>query len=176
MAGTPAWPHRRSIYEGRVVRLGIEACPRPGGDDLQLEIIRHPGAAAVLPLHADGTVTLVEVHRHAAGGPLLELPAGLIEPGEAPGAAAARELAEEVQLRAGALVPLGRVWTAPGYTDEQVHLFLGLDLSAATAPPDPDERLAPVRISVDEAWRRVRDGRIADAKTICALHLGLGAR
>jgi ADP-ribose pyrophosphatase len=176
MSGTPAWPRRRSVYEGKVVRLGIEACPRPGGDDQLLEIVRHPGAAAVLPLHADGSLTLVHVHRHAAGGPLLELPAGLLEPGEDPRAAAARELAEEAQLRAGVLVPLGRVWTAPGYTDEQVHLFLGLELSEVSAPPDPDEHLAPVRITVEEAWRRVRDGRIADAKTICALHLGLGAR
>jgi len=176
MPDTPARPHRRVVYEGRLVRLGIEPALQPDGRTVHLEIVRHPGAAAVLPLHADGTLTLVEVQRHAAGGALLELPAGLLEPGEAPAAAAARELAEEAQLQAGLLIPLGRVWTAPGYTDEQVHLFLGLDLSPVTADPDPDEQIVTVRLAVDEAWRRVRDGRICDAKTICALHLGLGSR
>lgn len=176
MPSPPARPHRREVFEGRLLRLGIERAVQPDGRAVDLEIIRHPGAAAVLPLHADGTLTLVEVQRHAAGGALLELPAGLLEPGEAPVAAAARELAEEAQLQAGTLVPLGRVWTAPGYTDEQVHLFLGLDLSPVRAVPDPDEQLVTVRVPVDEAWRRVRDGRICDAKTICALHLGLGPR
>ena len=161
---------RRLVYDGRIVKLGIEQAQLPSGRTVSLEIIRHPGAATVVPLHDDGTVTLVHQYRHAGGGMHHEVPAGLLEPGEAPAACAARELAEEVQL-AGTLTPLGCIHTTPGFTDERIHIFRATGLRPAAGAPEDDEYIQVVRIPVSEALAMVRDGRITDAKTICALHL-----
>ncbi len=164
---------RRVVHDGRIVKLGLETATLPDGRAVELEIVRHPGAAAVVPVHADGTVTLVHQHRHAAGGMIYEVPAGVLEPGEPPEACAARELAEEVQLQARDLVLLGPIHTTPGFTDERIWLFKATGLSPAEGALDADEYIRVVRIPVDEALAMARDGRITDAKTICALHLAL---
>jgi ADP-ribose pyrophosphatase len=163
---------RRSVYRGRIVDLGLETATLPDGRTVELEVVRHPGAAAVVPLHDDGTVTLVHQYRHAGGGMHHEVPAGLLEPGESPAVCAARELAEEVQLQ-GTLESLGVIYTTPGFTDERIHIFRATGLSAAPGELDPDEYIRVVRVPVDEALGMVRDGRLTDAKTICALHLAL---
>jgi ADP-ribose pyrophosphatase len=162
---------RRPIYQGRVVDLGLERAQLPNGVEIDLEIIRHPGAGAIVPLHADGSVTLVHQHRHAAGGMIYEVPAGLLEPGEAPELCARRELAEEVQLQATELVHLSTIHTTPGFIDERIHIYLATGLSVADASPDADEYIEIIRIPLDEALAWIRTGRITDAKTICALHL-----
>ena len=162
---------RRTIYKGRIVDLGIEPVTLPNGVALDLEIIRHPGAAAVVPVHADGTVTLVRQYRHAGGGMHIEIPAGVLEAGEEPQTCAARELGEEVQLAAGRLTPLSVIHTTPGFTDERIHLFLGQDLTPSDARPEDDEYLEPIRIPLSEALDRVRAGEITDGKTICGLML-----
>lgn len=159
---------RRSVYKGRIVDLGLEEAALPNGLTVTLEIIRHPGACAVVPLHADDTVTLIHQHRHAAGGLIYEIPAGVLEAGEAPEACAARELAEEVQL-AGTLTPLTTIHTTPGFTDERIHLFLATDLRAAEGQPEADEVLRAVRVPLAEALAWVDGGQITDAKTISAL-------
>ena len=166
---------RRPIYQGRIVDLGLETATLPDGRTVELEVIRHPGAAAVVPLHADGTVTLVHQHRHAGGGMHIEVPAGVLEPGEPPEACAARELAEEVQLTAEHLRPLGAIHTTPGFTDERIWLFAATGLSPADARPEADEYIEVLRIPTAEALAMVADGRITDGKTICALHLALCA-
>ena len=162
---------RRPIYQGRIVDLGLETATLPDGRTVELEVIRHPGAAAVVPVHDDGTVTLVHQHRHAGGGMHYEVPAGVLEPGEPPEQCAARELGEEVQLRAGRLVPLGAIHTTPGFTDERIWLFRAEALSPSPDQPDEDEYIRVVRMPVEQALAMVRDGRITDGKTICALHL-----
>jgi ADP-ribose pyrophosphatase len=162
---------RRAIYRGRIVDLGIERATFPDGRQVELEVIRHPGASAVLPLHDDGSVTLVRQWRHAGGGLHVEVPAGVLERGEAPAACAARELAEEAQLQAGTLVPLASIHTTPGFTDERIHLFLARDLRPADGRPEADEYLHPLRVPFEEALQWTADGRITDGKTICALHL-----
>ena len=162
---------RRLVYAGRIVNLGIERARLPDGRQVDLEVIRHPGAAAVLPLHPDGTVTLVHQYRHAGGGMHHEVPAGVLEPGEAPEACARRELAEEVKLQAGHLRPLAAIHTTPGFTDERIHLFLATGLSAAEGELDADEYIEVVRLPLGDALAMVKDGRLTDAKTICALHL-----
>ena len=159
---------RRPIYAGRIVNLGIEEVVLPNGLTVNLEIIRHPGACAVVPLHADGTVTLIHQHRHAAGGLIHEIPAGVLEAGEAPETCAARELAEEVQL-AGTLTRLTTIHTTPGFTDERIHLFLATDLAVAEGQPEADEVLRAVRIPLSEALAWVDSGQITDGKTIAAL-------
>lgn len=138
-------------------------------------MIRHPGAAAVVPLHEDGSVTLVHQYRHAAGGMIYEVPAGKLDGGEDPLTCATRELAEEVQLRARTLRLLTVIHTTPGFTDERIHLYVGTGLEPAEGAPEWDEHLRVVRVPGEEALAMVRDGRITDAKTLCALLLALGA-
>ena len=161
---------RQIVYRGRVVELGIEDAVLPGGAEVRLEIIRHQGAAGVVPVHGDGTVTLVRQYRHAAGGVIWEIPAGVLEPGESPEECAARELSEEVQLQ-GELQALGSIFTTPGFTDERIWLFLACSLGPSPGRPDADEALEPFRLPFSEALDMVRRGEITDAKTICALHL-----
>jgi ADP-ribose pyrophosphatase len=167
-------PDRRVQYAGHIVNLGLETATLPNGRTVELEIIRHPGASAIVPVHADGTVTLVHQHRHAAGGMIYEIPAGVLDPGELPMACAARELAEEVQLQ-GRLTPIGCIHTTPGFTDERIWLFLAQDLGPADAAPEDDEYIEVVRIPMRRALAMTADGRITDAKTICALHLAAAA-
>jgi ADP-ribose pyrophosphatase len=165
--------NRRVIFEGHVVNLGLETATLPSGLVVELEVIRHPGAAAVVPIHADGSVTLIHQHRHAGGGMHYEIPAGLLEPGESPQYSAARELAEEVQLQAAHYRHLTTIYSTPGFTDEQIHLYAATGLSVADGQPDADEYIQIVRVPRDEALAMVRDGRITDAKTVCALLLAL---
>lgn len=160
---------RLPIFKGRVVDLGIEVAELPDGRTVELEVIRHPGAAAVVPWHGDGTITLVHQFRHAGGGMHYELPAGVLGPNEIPDDCAARELAEETGLRAGRLDLLGLVHTTPGFTDERIYLFLAQDLGEGEAHPEQDEHLRPVRLPLDEALALVDQGRLTDAKTLSGL-------
>ncbi len=131
--------------------------------------MRHPGAAAVVPLHEDGTVTLIYQFRHAGGGMHYEVPAGVLDEGEIPDLAARRELAEETGLRAGKLKRLGVIHTTPGFTDERIYLFLATELSQGEASPEWDEFLQPVRMPLEQALGMIDEGDLTDAKTICAL-------
>ena len=162
---------RQVVYDGRVVKLGLEDATLPDGRRVRLEIIRHQGAAAVLPLHEDGTVTLIQQYRHAAGGLIWEVPAGVIEPGEQPDVCAARELAEEARLRAAELRPLAVIHTTPGFTDERIYLYLATGLSETDGQLDADEYLHARRLPLSEALAMSADGRITDAKTLVTLLL-----
>jgi ADP-ribose pyrophosphatase len=162
---------RRPIHQGRIVDLGLEDATLPNGAQVQLEVIRHRGAAAIVPLHDDRSVTLVHQYRHAAGGMIWEVPAGVLDGGERPDVCAVRELREEVQLEARTLTPLGAILTTPGFTDERIHLFLAQGLTAAEGAPEPDEYIEVARVPLERALGWIADGTIVDAKTICALHL-----
>lgn len=159
---------RRSLHRGRVGDFGLEDVVLPNGRAVTLEVLRHPGASAVLPIHADGTITLLRQHRHAAGGTIWEIPAGKLEPDEDPTTCAARELQEEAGL-VGTLEHVGVILPAPAYTDERIHLFLATDLHDAPDAPEADEVLEPVRVAFDEALAMVKRGDITDGKTIAAL-------
>lgn len=158
-----------SIYAGRIVNLSTHDVVLPNGHEVRLEIVHHPGAAAVVPLHSDGTVTLIHQYRHAAGGFIYEIPAGLLEAGEAPIACAGRELQEETGLAAAELVPLVAYHTTPGFSDEIIHIFVGRNLTEGEAAPEADEVLTCVRWPLDEAVARIYRGEITDGKTIIAL-------
>ena len=107
---------RRSIHAGRVVKLIVERVLLPNGAQTDLEVIEHPGASTVLPFITADEVVLIRQHRHCAGGSILEVPAGTLQPGESPEACAFREIEEETGYRAGRLEPLGWIWTTPGFT------------------------------------------------------------
>jgi ADP-ribose pyrophosphatase len=161
-----------TIYSGRVVTLELDRVRLPGGGETLREVIRHRGAAVVLPLLDDGRVVLVRQYRYPVGESLLELPAGTFEPAEDPMECAARELAEETGFRARALSPLGRFYSAPGYTDETLHAVLATGLERTTgAEPDHDELIATELVAPGEVLRRIAGGEIQDAKTIVTLML-----
>lgn len=133
------------------------------------QVIRHPGGVAVLPLHADGTVTLIRQTRPAVGIALLELPAGRLDPHETPAQCGRRELREETGLEATGLHSLGIIHSSPGVFDEVIHLFVATGLSQHEPQPDADEAIEPLRLPLAEALQLARDGQITDAKTIAAL-------
>jgi ADP-ribose pyrophosphatase len=159
----------RTVFAGRIVTLNVESVTLPNGVSVELEIIHHPGAAAVVPLHEDGSVLLVRQYRHAAGGWLLEIPAGKLDPGEDPHDCAQRELEEETGYRAGRLDFLVSLLTTPGFTDEVIHLYRATDLTPGTQALGHDEVLEVVRMDLAAAVREIRRGGIRDAKTIAGL-------
>jgi ADP-ribose pyrophosphatase len=160
----------RHIYKGRIVDLRLEEVTLPNQVTVALEMVRHPGAAAVVALDDEGCVTLLHQFRHAAGGFIWEIPAGKLDAGEDPERCAARELREEAGLVAGELVHLGAVLTAPGFCDERIHLYLARRLSSAPQQLDDDEVLTLRRVPLAEALEMIRAGDIEDAKTIAGLH------
>jgi ADP-ribose pyrophosphatase len=169
-AGEPR-SRSREIYRGKVVHLFVDTVTLPNGHTTTLERIRHPGAAAVVPFVDPATILLVRQYRHAAGGYLLEIPAGKLDPGETPEHCAARETEEETAHRAGRLVRMGAILTTPGFTDEVIHLFAGFDLVRTESALEADEDLTVVPLPFADALARVERGEIQDAKTMSALLL-----
>ncbi len=159
----------RPVHEGRVVRLYVERVRLPNGNVCELEIVRHPGAAAVVPVDADGRVLLVRQYRHAAGGYLLEVPAGKLDPGEPPDECARREVEEETGHRAGRLDSLGWIHTTPGFSDEKIWLFLATGLEKTRQRLQADEVLTVEKVPLSDALEMAVSGGIADAKSVCAI-------
>lgn len=160
------------IYSGKLVHLYRDTVEMPDGTQAMREIVRHPGAVAAVAL-LDGDsgpqVLLVRQYRTAAQKPLLEIPAGTLEPGENPDDAMARELQEEAGYRPGQLDRLLGEYTAPGYTTELIHIYLATDLTPARLEQDADEFIELVTLPFDEALGRVLRGEIEDGKTIIGL-------
>ena len=160
---------RRAVFSGRVVNLSVDRVRLPNGNICELEMIRHPGAAAVVPVDTEGQVLLVRQYRYAAGGWLLEVPAGKLDPGESPETCAVREVEEETGFRPGDLVSLGWVWTTPGFTDEKIWLYLARDLVRTRQDLQSDEVLTVERFPLEQAVEMAAAGEIRDAKSVCAL-------
>lgn len=174
---------RRAIFDGRIIELSVERVRYPNGHCGDLEIVRHPGAAAVVPVTDDGQVVLVRQYRHAIGGWLLEVPAGKLDPGEAPVDCARRETGEEVALSPRTLVALGSIFPTPGFADERIWLFLGTDLEPVPGGLEPDEVIEVMQVPMAEAVAlaagaapvgdNLRDAKSAIAILRAARHLGL---
>jgi ADP-ribose pyrophosphatase len=163
---------RRPVHAARKYRCSEERVRFGDGREAVREVVRHTGAAVILPELPDGRLVLEEVFRHAAGGWMVEVPAGTLEPGEAPEACAARELREETGWRAGKLRFLASWYPSPGIFDETMHLYHATDLVQARADLDEDEFVEPLILTRAEAADMVRSGRITDGKTLLALFLG----
>ena len=159
----------KNIYTGIVVNLNVDTVTLPNGLTVDLEVVRHPGAAAAVPLKDDGTVVLIRQFRHAAGGFIYEIPAGKLHPGEDPRVCAIRELEEEIGYRAGKLELLSSIFTAPGFTDEVIHIYKATGLSVGRQQLDRDEVLEVVEMALSEAIGMIKNGEIRDAKSIVGL-------
>jgi ADP-ribose pyrophosphatase len=159
----------RNIYTGKVVTLNVDTVQLPNGVTIDLETIRHPGAAAVVPVKDDGMVVLIRQFRHAAGGFIYEIPAGKLYPGEDPLNCASRELEEEVGYRASSFELLSSIFTAPGFADEVIHIYKATGLTKGRQQLDQDEVLEVIEMPLDQTIRRIQDGTIRDGKTIVGL-------
>jgi ADP-ribose pyrophosphatase len=159
----------KKIFTGKVIALNIDTVTLPNGITVDLEMVRHPGAAAVVPWKENGIVVLIRQFRHAAGGFIYEIPAGKLHPGENPQDCAARELEEEIGYQAGRFERLSSIFTAPGFTDEVIHLYKATGLTKGRQQLDRDEVLEVIEMPIAEAIGKIQDGTIRDAKTIVGL-------
>jgi ADP-ribose pyrophosphatase len=159
----------KTIYEGRVVTLSAETIIFPGGKEAKREVVRHRGAAAIVPMISPKEVLMIRQFRHCVGKVLWEIPAGTLEPGEQPEECAKRELMEETGYRAGTLESMGGFFPTPGICTEFLHLFLATDLEPCETHRDDDEQIAVHILPVEEALRKIDSGEIIDAKTIVGL-------
>lgn len=162
------------IYTGRVLNLDLDTVQFPDGSTGRLEMVRHPGAAAVVPFldspaADDPRVLLIRQFRHAADGFIWEIPAGRIDAGESPESCARRELEEETGMRAERFRRLTTIYTTPGFTDERIHLFAADGLTEGDHRREADEFMELHQLRWSEVLRLIGSGEISDGKTLCAL-------
>jgi len=160
-----------ALHEGRVFRLVRENVTLENGVTIDLDIIHHPGASAIVPLTEDNTLLMIKQYRHATRGFIWEIPAGTLDPDETPLHCAKRELIEETGFSARAWEKLGEITPLPGYSDERIHIFLATDITPAEQDLDMDEILHVHRIGFDDAVKMVHSGEIEDGKTISGLFM-----
>ncbi len=161
-------------YSGRIIHVDHDTVQFPDHSTGVLEMIRHPGAAAVVPMidrstDPDPRVLLIRQFRHAANDFIWEVPAGTLGPGEDPEVCARRELAEEAGHSAGSLRHLTTIFTTPGFTDEVIHLFLATDLTPTDHQREADEFITVHEFRWAKVGEMVRRGEIRDGKSLCAL-------
>jgi ADP-ribose pyrophosphatase len=166
----------RRVYSGKVVSLDVDTVQFPNGSTGELEIIRHAGASAVVPLLSDihgenPEVLLIRQYRYAADGYVYEVPAGLLNEGETPEACARRELREETGYTAAEFFPLSTFFTTPGFTDERIHLFAATGLTPGQSELEADEFVELHPFSLASAIRMIESGEIVDGKSMIALLL-----
>jgi ADP-ribose pyrophosphatase len=174
-AHKPGQIESRPVHDGPVVNLAVDTVRFPDGSTGELELVRHSGASAVVPLLGDPAsrdpdIVLLRQHRYAAGGELFEIPAGRPDhPGEAWEDVARRELEEETGYRPAALQRLTTIYTTPGFTDERIHLFLATGLEPGASRLDEDEFVEVVIMKLSEVLAAIQGRRIIDAKSLSAL-------
>ena len=161
--------NRRPVLKLGVVDLGVETASLPNGVELELAVIRHPGASAIVALDALSNVAMLSQYRHAVGAWMWEVPAGCRNAGEQPLDCARRELAEEAGVAASRWDHLGSIVTIPSFCDERIELFLARELSDGAGVLDHDEVIRVSRVPFEETFAMIQRGEIIDAKTIVAL-------
>jgi len=160
---------RSTYFKGRVITVTVDDVILPNGHRESLELVHHPGGAAVVALDAQDRVCLLRQYRHAAGGWIWELPAGKLEPGEPPRETARRELIEEAGVSAGHWQSLGAYLSSPGVFTEVLHLYLATDLQPAAAAPEASEVFEVHWLPFEQACDWALNGTIQDAKTVIGL-------
>lgn len=159
----------KRAFEGKLISVRVDEVELADGRRTRREVVQHPGAVAILPWDGE-RLTLVRQWRHPTGGELLEIPAGTLEADERPAATARRELAEECGLAAATWEEGPRFWTAPGFCDELMHLFLATGLSEVAGEPAEDEGISVEKLTLGEALAAIEDGRISDAKSMVGIY------
>ncbi len=163
--------NREKQFQGHVFDVSRVRVCLPNGRERDYDLVEHGDSVTILPVDDEGNITFVSQHRLGAGGDLLELPAGVLDPGEAPLSSARRELREETGKDARKITPLGGFYLAPGYSDEYMSVFLATGLFDAPLEADEDEIIHLKLLSIREAYQRAREGAIQDGKTLAALLL-----
>ncbi len=156
-------------FSGRLVKLRVDTVRLPNGRKTTREVVVHRGAVAIVPMLDGDRIVMVRQFRQAAGGVLMEIPAGTLEQGENPLECAQRELQEEIGYAASDMTLMFRSFLAPGYSSEMLHTFLAQGLSKASAEQDADEFIEVVEVPLHHAVELIRQGDIKDAKTICGI-------
>jgi ADP-ribose pyrophosphatase len=165
--------YTQNLYDGYIVKLDLHEVRLQDGNQRKREVVRHPGAAAIVAIDKDEKILLVRQFRIAAGKVLREIPAGTLKPDEPPADCAARELQEETGYKPGKLDELGAFYPAPGYTTEFIHLYLATKLSESKLAADADEFIEVDRVTLTEAQDMITSGDIQDGKTIIGLMLAV---
>jgi len=162
----------KRVLEGRLLTVEVDQVIEPGAAEAaRREVVRSPGAAAAIPCLPGEKIVLVRQYRYAPDDYFWEVPAGLLEKGEAPEDCARRETAEETGYRAGRLSLLARLHTSPGFSDEVIHLYRADSLEPGEPNPEPSERLEVREFVIFEALDMIAAGAITDSKTIAAVLL-----
>ena len=171
----------RRVYTGRVLNLDIDTVRFPNGSTGELEIIRHPGASAVLPFLSDPAgedpqILLIKQYRYAAEEFVYEVPAGRLDPDESPADCARRELLEETGCSAERVEFLYTFYTTPGFIDERIHAFIATGLTQGEAGREPDEFMTVETMTLSHALELIRRGEIKDGKTALTILYAAGFR
>jgi ADP-ribose pyrophosphatase len=162
---------KATLYEGRVFKLLRENVTLNNGVTVDLDVIHHPGASAMIPISDNDNVILIKQYRHAIGDFIWEIPAGTLDPNETPLECAKRELIEETGFSANTWQKLGEITPLPGYSNERIHMFLAADLVPAEQDLDKDEVLDVHKVPLDKAVEMIHEGAIQDSKTISGLFM-----
>ena len=167
------------IHKGKIISVDRDRIRYPDGSEAEVDIVRHSGASAVVPFLSDPEgedpqLLLLRQYRYAADGYLYEIPAGRLDPGEAPADCAARELREETGCTAKQIEPLITMVTTPGFTDERIHLFMATDLTHGEAAREADEFADVVVLRLSEALELIQRGEIVDGKTALGILYAAG--
>lgn len=159
-----------TIYQGKVIHLHLDEVQLPNGKSASREIVRHPGAVAIIAITPEKRMVFVRQFRKPLDKTILEIPAGKLEKGEDPLDCAKRELIEETGYQAEEMNFVNKFYTSPGFADELLYIYEGTNLTAGDARPDEDEFVDLVELTLDEAFERIQTGEITDAKTILAVY------
>jgi ADP-ribose pyrophosphatase len=164
----------RRVYSGRIISVDVDRVRFPNGTTGELEMVRHPGASAVVPFlddsrDSDPRIILIRQYRYAANGFVHEIPAGRLDNGESPLECAARELREETGYSAKELIPLTTFYTTPGFTDERIHVFAAVGLTEGESELESDEILDLVHMPISRAMEMIQAGELVDGKSMIGL-------
>jgi ADP-ribose pyrophosphatase len=159
------------VYQGRVFDVRKDQVRLPDGRVVQIDLIEHRGAVTIVPLDSDGQIWFIRQYRHPANQELLELPAGVMDEGEAPEISALRELREEIGMAARKLRRIGEFFLAPGYSTEYMYVYLAEDLYPSPLSPDLDEVIQIEKTPIDQVGSLIINGQVQDAKSLASLFL-----